>query len=70
MKKKVIILLSIFAILNGQHNHEPWVRCNTDELEKDLQFTNPEFFAKKQVYIDKAQRLLEENPQWRTNNDS
>ena len=70
MKKKVIILLSIFTILNGQHNHEPWVRCNTDELEKDLQFTNPEFFAKKQVYIDKAQRLLEENPQWRTNNDS
>ena len=68
--KKIITFLSFFAVLVAQHNHSEWIRCATDELEQELQLTNPEFIAERDIYIEKAQRLLRENPQWRTNQDS
>ena len=70
--KKIIIFLSFFAVLIAQdnHNHPEWVRCAADELEQELQLTNPEFIAERDIYVEKAQRLLRENPQWRTNEAS
>ncbi|GIS42441.1 MAG: hypothetical protein Ct9H90mP15_04810 [Candidatus Neomarinimicrobiota bacterium] len=63
--------LIFFAVLIAQHNHDhnhpEWIRCATDELEQELQLTNPEFIAERDIYVEKAQRLLRENPQWRTN---
>jgi len=67
--KKIIFILSFFAVLNAQHNHSQWIRCATDELEQELQLTNPEFIAERDAYIQKAQQLLRENPEWRTNGD-
>ena len=67
--KKIIFILSFFAVLNAQHNHSEWIRCATDELEQELQLTNPEFIAERDAYIQKAQQLLRENPEWRTNGD-
>ena len=72
--KKIITFLSFFAVLIAQHNHDhnhpEWIRCATDELEQELQLTNPEFIAERDNYVEKAQRLLRENPQWRTNQAS
>ena len=65
----IIFILSFFAVLNAQHNHSEWIRCTADELEQELQLTNPEFIAERDAYIQKAQQLLRENPQWRTNGD-
>ena len=67
--KKIIFILSFFAVLNAQHNHSEWIRCATDELEQELQLINPEFIAERDAYIQKAQQLLRENPEWRTNGD-
>ena len=72
--KKIITFLSFFAVLIAQHNHDhnhtEWIRCAADELEQELQITNPEFIAERDMYVEKAQRLLRENPQWRTNQAS
>ena len=67
--KKIIFILSFFAVLNAQHNHSEWIRCTADELEQELQLTNPGFIAERDAYIQKAQQLLRENPQWRTDGD-
>ena len=58
--KKIIFILSFFAVLNAQHNHSEWIRCATDELEQELQLINPEFIAERDAYIQKAQQLLRE----------
>ena len=39
--KKIITFLSFFAVLFAQHNHSDWIRCAADELEQELQLTNP-----------------------------
>ena len=75
MKKRILLALSFFAILNAQqhnhhnHNHsssEEWIRCASDELEAELQLTDPEFIAKRDAYIERGQQMLRDNPQWRT----
>tara|TARA_Y100000389_G_scaffold45126_1_gene39917 strand:- start:285 stop:2822 length:2538 start_codon:yes stop_codon:yes gene_type:complete len=68
MTKKLLLTLSFLAFLNAQHNHdhESWIRCTSDELEKELQLIDPDFIAKRDAYIQRGQEILIENPQWRT----
>ncbi len=68
--KRITIFLSFFTILFAQHNHNGVVRCAADELEKELQLNNPEFIAERDLYIQRGKKLLNENPQWRTNPSS
>ena len=77
MNKKIlfIILLSfVFAQHNHNHDHslsdDGYIRCATDELEQELQLLNPEFIAKRDAQILKAQQLIRDNPEWRISNNS
>ena len=79
MFKKLFILLLLVGFSFSQHNHsqhhhslshnengEEYIRCATDELEQELQLLRPEFIAERDAQIEKARKLLRENPQWRT----
>ncbi|MBT3944393.1 MAG: hypothetical protein HOF41_02805, partial [Candidatus Marinimicrobia bacterium] len=68
MTKKILLTLSFFALLNAQdtHDHENWIRCASDELERELQLINPEFIAERDAGIERGQQMLRDNPQWRT----
>ena len=74
---KKILFIALFSFAIGQHhNHDHsltddgYIRCATDELEKELQISNPEFIAKRDAQILKAQQLIRDNPEWRTSNNS
>lgn len=71
MYKKILLTL-FFGFLLAQHNHshDEFTRCATDELEQELQLLNPDFIAKRDAQILKAQELIRNNPQWRTSNNS
>ena len=71
MYKKILFTL-FFSFLLAQHNHshDEFTRCATDELEQELQLLNPDFIAKRDAQILKAQELIRNNPQWRTSNNS
>ena len=71
MYKKILLTL-FFSFLLAQHNHshDEFTRCATDELEQELQLLNPDFIAKRDAQILKAQELIRNNPQWRTSNNS
>ena len=72
MHKKLLIFTVFFSFLFSQHvhNHEEWVRCAADELEQELQLTNPEFILKRDAEILKAQEMIRDNPQWKIDNRS
>ena len=73
---KKILFTTFFSFLLAQHNHshdhshDEFTRCATDELEQELQLINPDFIAKRDAQIIKAQQLIKDNPQWRTSNNS
>ena len=69
---KKILFTAFFSLLLAQHNHshDEFTRCATDELEQELQLINPDFIAKRDAQIIKAQQLIKDNPQWRTSNNS
>ena len=73
---KKILFTAFFSFLLAQHNHshdhshDEFTRCATDELEQELQLINPDFIAKRDAQIIKAQQLIKDNPQWRTSNNS
>ncbi len=74
---KKILFLALFSFAIGQHhNHDHsltddgYIRCATDELEQELQLLNPEFIAKRDAQILKAQQLIRDNPEWRISNNS
>ena len=73
---KKILFITLFSFALGQHNHnhslsdDGYIRCATDELEQELQLLNPEFIAERDAQILKAQKLIRNNPQWRTSNNS
>lgn len=75
MYKKILFII-LFSFALGQHNHnhslsdDGYIRCATDELEQELQLSNPDFIAKRDAQILKAQQLLQKNPQWRSSNSS
>jgi len=68
MTKKILLTLSFFALLNAQQvdDRERWIRCASDELERELQLINPEFIAERDAGIERGQQMLRDNPQWRT----
>jgi hypothetical protein len=69
MYKKLLVLIALFSFLFSQHvhdDHRDWIRCATDELEQELQLLHPEFIAERDAEILKGKRLLQQNPQWRT----
>tara|TARA_B100000963_G_scaffold27406_1_gene20408 strand:+ start:2275 stop:4854 length:2580 start_codon:yes stop_codon:yes gene_type:complete len=70
--KNFFLLTIFFSFLLAQHNHshDEFTRCATDELEQELQLLNPDFIAKRDAQILKAQELIRDNPQWRTSNNS
>ena len=72
MHKKIYLLVFFFGFIFAQHthDHDDYIRCAADELEQELQLTNPEFIAKRDAEILKAQKLIEENPQWRVDSRS
>ena len=72
MTKKILLTLSFFALLNAQQvdDRERWIRCASDELERELQLINPEFIAKRDAGIERGQQMLKDNPQWRTDANS
>jgi hypothetical protein len=66
-------LATIFCFLSiaiaQQHVHssvEDYVRCMSDELERELQVNNPEFIEERDALIAQSKSLIENNPQWRT----
>ena len=63
MYKKILLTL-FFSFLLAQHNHshDEFTRCATDELEQELQLLNPDFIAKRDAQILKAQELIRNNP--------
>ena len=73
---KKILFITFLSFLFAQHNHshdhshDEFTRCATDELEQELQLLNPDFIAKRDAQILKAQELIRNNPQWRTSNNS
>ena len=79
MLKKLFVVLLFIGVSFAQHNHnhhdhslshnehgEEYIRCATDELEQELQLLRPEFIAERDTQIEKARKLLRDNPQWRT----
>ena len=79
MLKKLFVVLLFIGVSFAQHNHnhhdhslshnehgEEYIRCATDELEQELQLLRPEFIAERDAQIEKARKLLRDNPQWRT----
>ena len=42
------------------HNHDGYVRCATDELEKELQLINPEFVKKRDEFLDQVKKNKEQ----------
>ena len=79
MLKKLFVVLLFIGVSFAQHNHndhdhslshnehgEEYIRCATDELEQELQLLRPEFIAERDAQIEKARKLLRNNPQWRT----
>ncbi len=72
MHKKIYLLVFFLGLIFAQHthDHDNYIRCAADELEQELQLTNPEFIAKRDAEILKAQELIKENPQWRIDNRS
>ena len=69
MYKKLLVLIALFSFSFSQHvhdDHRDWIRCATDELEQELQLLHPEFIAERDAEILKGKRLLQQNPQWRT----
>ena len=78
LKKLFVVLLCVgFSFTQHNHNHhdhslshnehgEEYIRCATDELEQELQLLRPEFIAERDAQIEKARKLLRDNPQWRT----
>ena len=79
MLKKLFVVLLLIGVSFAQHNHnhhdhslshnehgEEYIRCATDELEQELQLLRPEFIAERDAQIEKARKLLRDNPQWRT----
>ena len=72
MHKKIYLLVFFLGFIFAQHthDHDNYIRCAADELEQELQLTNPEFIAKRDAEILKAQELIKENPQWRIDNRS
>ena len=83
MLKKLFVVLLCVGISFAQHNHshhnhslshnehgEEYIRCATDELEQELQLLRPEFIAERDAQIEKARKLLRENPQWRTDSST
>ena len=79
MYKKILFII-FFSFVFAQHNHDHshdhslsddgYIRCATDELEQELQLSNPEFIAKRDAQILKAQQLIRDNPEWRISNNS
>ena len=79
MYKKILFII-LFSFVFAQHNHDHshdhslsddgYIRCATDELEQELQLSNPEFIAKRDAQILKAQQLIRDNPEWRISNNS
>ena len=63
-----------FTFAQHAHNHaiddDGYIRCLTDELEQELQLLNPEFIAERDSQLEKARKLLRENPQWRTDSST
>ena len=61
---KKILFITFFSFLLAQHNHshdhshDEFTRCATDELEQELQLLNPDFIAKRDAQILKAQNLI------------
>ena len=71
MYKKILLTLFLsFLFAQHNHSHDEFTRCATDELEQELQLLNPDFIAKRDAQILKAQELIRNNPQWRTSNNS
>ena len=71
MYKKILLTLFFsFLLAQHSHSHDEFTRCATDELEQELQLLNPDFIAKRDAQILKAQELIRNNPQWRTSNNS
>ena len=79
MLKKLFVVLLFIGVSFAQHNHnhhdhslshnehgEEYIRCATDGLEQELQLLRPEFIAERDAQIEKARKLLRDNPQWRT----
>ena len=79
MLKKLFVVLLFIGVSFAQHNHndhdhslshnehgEEYIRCATDELEQELQLLRPEFIAERDAQIEKARKLLRDNPQWRS----
>ena len=79
MLKKLFVVLLFIGVSFAQHNHndhdhslshnehgEEYIRCATDELEQELQLLRPEFIAERDAQIEKARKLLRNNPQWRS----
>lgn len=69
MYKKLLVLIALFSFSFSQHvhnDHRDWIRCAADELEQELQLLHPEFIAERDAEILKGKRLLQQNPQWRT----
>jgi hypothetical protein len=67
MLKKALIFLSFICISFTQqhlHDHDGWIRCAAEELEQELQLTNPEFIKQRDAQISKSKQLLNQNPQW------
>ena len=64
MHKKIYLLVFFLGFIFAQHthDHDDYIRCAADELEQELQLTNPEFIAKRDAEILKAQELIKENP--------
>jgi hypothetical protein len=75
MNKKFFLTI-FFSFLIAQHNHahdhshNEFTRCATDEFEQELQLLNPELIAKRDAQILKARKLIRDNPQWRTSNNT
>ena len=72
MNKKILFFLLSFSFLTAQQvdNRDQWIRCASDELEAELQLINPEFIAERDLYIERGQQMLKDNPQWRTDANS
>src|SRR6056300_1096221 len=69
MYNKLLVLIALFSFSFSQHihdDHRDWIRCAADELEQELQLLHPEFIAERDAEILKGKRLLQQNPQWRT----
>ena len=79
MLKKLFVVLLFIGVSFAQHNHndhdhslshnehgEEYIRCATDEFEQELQLLRPEFVAERDAQIEKARKLLRNNPQWRS----